>query len=91
MWKYVGATFLERKHGAHAVSLGRTSFLVVFGIACWRWGHNQDVPNTLLTFLGMLLAYVISGKITSAVSGIKTAHHRYKEQIAKNLDPFPPD
>jgi hypothetical protein len=62
VWR-IGATFLEDKDGVKVVSLGRLSFLAVFAIALWKWAHDTNPPDTMMTVMYALLGYITASKL----------------------------
>lgn len=73
VWKYFGGLVMEDRQDTHVISIGRTSFLVVFSIMLWHWvAYRGQVPvvplaDGLLEAFFALLGYIASGKVAQAI------------------------
>ena len=76
MWKYIGGIVMEAKgpNNELAISIGRVSFLTVFGIMVWFWlfkevpvGGEVVLPPYLLEVFLALAGYVFGGKFVELI------------------------
>ena len=75
VWKYGGSLIMEPKGDQLALSLGRISFLCVFGLAMWMWSPlgsgSTEVPADMFTFMITILGYILGGKGVDALKTLK--------------------
>jgi hypothetical protein len=66
------AVFIENKE----LSLGRLAFWTCFMLSCVYWVEGNEIPNTLMTTVTMLLTYNLGKKV-------KDIAHAYVDNKSK--------
>lgn len=75
VWKYGGSLVTDAGNNGNGavVSLGRVSFLVLFGLAFWMWYNQQQLPGDMFSMLLTLAGYNLGSKLVQTTKEILTS------------------